>query len=215
VVGLVLLAATGGCMQATTLGDQPPDVVVVGTPPTWQNGIQELMTLKCAVCHTIPRQESAPTNIPGDLNLSMLAYQGNLRGAEDVALAMAEGILRKPIYFAPNMMPLAFSTPLVASEIAALETWGATVTAPPAGTQSIADGQRLYVFYCQQCHGSDAKSGPAHKNLGTSTASEILSAINDNGNIMYTWPGLRGSAPALASDAARLTAIEKFLTQFP
>lgn len=204
--GIVLLTMVGGCLQSSTLGDQPPDVVPVGNPPTWQNGIQALMALKCAVCHVQPRPDSAPTKVPGDLNLSQLTLQGTTRGAQDTALAIQAGVLHGAISIAP-MMPLPFSTPMVPSEQSALDAW-ALLQTPVVTGSTASDGVPLYAYYCQGCHGVNG-SGGITTNIARKTALEIQSAITGVPQ-MQSWPGLT----ALGLDPSAPTAIANFLAQF-
>jgi mono/diheme cytochrome c family protein len=203
----VLLVALGGCLQSSTLGGQPPDVVSVGTPPTWQNGIQALMALKCAVCHVQPRPSSAPTTIPGDLNLTQVPLQGTMRGAQDTVLAIQAGILRNATFVAPKM-PLPFSTPLVASEQAALEAWALLQSAPAIIGTTPTDGLQLYAYYCRGCHGVNG-SGGLTTNVAAAAPAAIQAAIGGVPE-MQSWPGLT----ALALDANGLLAIGNYLAQF-
>lgn len=198
-------------MQATTLGGKPPDVVQVGTPPTWQNGIAALMALKCAVCHVQPRPESAPTNVPGDLNLTQQDLQGVTRGAVDTVPAIQAGLLHHAISAAPNKMPLAFSTPMVQSEIDAMETWAGLQSAPPAGLGTPADGLAIYAYFCQGCHGVNGSGGISGANVGGKTAVDIQSAISGDVGQMASWPGLTN----LAGDTNRLNALAAYLATVP
>jgi len=203
----LLLPALGGCLQSTTLGNQPPDVVQVGSPPTWQNGVQQLMALKCAVCHTVPRPASAPDNVPTDLDLTQLNLNGTILGAQDVALAIQAGILQQAVFPAPQM-PLPFATPLVASERTALETWAAGEE-PPALTGATTDGIEQYAYYCQICHGVHGQGAPS---LGVPeiqglTVAQLASAIM-NIQQMQAWPGL---AALTTAPQTQLTDIAAYL----
>jgi len=114
-----------GCLQADSLGDEPPDEVQVGSPPQWDNGIQALMALKCAVCHQVPHQEVSPRNTPVSFDLRYhVSSPSGLDGATSILSYVTGGILR-----APNAdgtaMPPPFATPLTARERDALETWAA------------------------------------------------------------------------------------------
>ena len=206
--GVALLTALGGCLQSSTLGDQPPDVVQVGTPPTWQNGIQALLALKCAVCHVQPRPDSAPVSTPSDMNLNQFPLVGTVRGAQDVVLAIQAGVLHGATAVAPRM-PLAFSTPLVASEQSALDAWALAQSAPVVTGATPSDGLQLYSYYCRECHGVNG-SGGLTTDVGGKTAGDIQSAISGVSQ-MQAWPGLS----ALVGDANGLNAIAAFLAQFP
>src|SRR5712691_9503731 len=83
----VLLAclALGGCMDASTLGQEPADHVIITGTPTWSNGIGQLVNLKCAICHQAPRLPSSPGNVPADMDLRFESTYGAIRAAEDIA----------------------------------------------------------------------------------------------------------------------------------
>jgi hypothetical protein len=126
-LALLLPPALAGCLDAESLGDQPPTVVPVGSPPQWNNGVMELMQLKCGVCHRVPRSEVSPVYVPQtfDLNYQVSSPSG-VPGAQDplVLARIGAGILRGPVAGKPRM-PLDYATPLVPAEITALETWAA------------------------------------------------------------------------------------------
>ena len=119
------MALLGGCIDATTLGDQPPTEVQVGSPPTWTNGVSALMGLKCAVCHQLPLAPVSPNNTPTyfDLRFWDISPSG-ITGALVILpfLEPGVGILRMDVP-PVRKMPLDFATPLTAQEINALETW--------------------------------------------------------------------------------------------
>ena len=109
------------------LGDQPPTVVQVGSPPLWSNGVMELFQLKCGVCHRVPRSALSPVTVPQtfDLNYQVSSPSG-VPGAQS-ALVLGRidaGILRGLVPGLPRM-PLDYATPLALSELAALEAWAA------------------------------------------------------------------------------------------
>lgn len=118
-------AALAGCLEADTLGDEPPNEVAVGNPPRWDNGVAALMDLKCAVCHQVPRPEVAPQGTPAgfDLRYHVTAPSG-LPGATAILPALTGGVLRGQYPGAPRMPP-DYATPLTLAERDALETWAA------------------------------------------------------------------------------------------
>ena len=125
-LALLLPSVLAGCLDAESLGDQPPTEVQVGAP-LWNNGVMELMQLKCGVCHRVPRSAVSPVSVPQtfDLNYQMSSPSG-VPGAQDplVLARIDAGILRGPVSGVPRM-PLDYATPLAPAEIAALEAWSA------------------------------------------------------------------------------------------
>lgn len=119
---ICLLAA---CSDADSLGGEPLTEVQVGSPPRWDNGIGELMRLKCGVCHQVPPGPLTPAGTPQsfDLNFHILSPNG-VPGAQDglVLTAINGGILRGP-FMGSRQMPLVYATPLAGQEINALEAW--------------------------------------------------------------------------------------------
>jgi hypothetical protein len=125
-LGAGLGAGLGGCLQADSLGDEPPDEVHVGTPPRWDNGVGALMALKCAVCHQVPRQEVSPKNTPDSFDLRYrVSSPTGLDGAAAILSEITGGILRGGSEN-KSAMPPAFATPLTSQERSALETWAGT-----------------------------------------------------------------------------------------
>ena len=198
--GLVLLACLplAGCMQADSLGDQPPDEVRISGQPSWSNGIAQLMALKCAVCHQQPPSPVAPLAVPADLDLRQQNLAGTTRGAENVILAIRAGILHQDLSLFPRM-PLPYATPLTPGEQGALETWAA-LTAPPdvAGGTTPAAGLTLYATYCQGCHG--VHGGSPFLNISATGADpaviqtligQAVTAVFQ----MQTWPLLPALTP--------------------
>lgn len=119
---LAVAALLGGCLQADTLGDEPPTVVQVGSPPRWDNGIGELMRLKCGVCHAVPRPATSPVETPQDFDLNYhINAPSGADGAQSIVSDIVDGILRSSA--GDERMPLNYATPLVESEILALEAW--------------------------------------------------------------------------------------------
>jgi hypothetical protein len=117
-----------GCLDADTLGDAPPTVVQVGSPARWDNGVGELMQLKCGVCHQVPRGPLSPAAVPQsfDLNYHTASPAGVPGAANPTVLGdIGAGILRGPLP-GRSRMPLDYATPLVPSEIAALEDWASS-----------------------------------------------------------------------------------------
>ena len=119
----LLLPFVAGCLDADTLGDEPPTVVEVGTPPLWSNGVGALMRLKCGGCHVVPHSSLSPRNTPDyfDLNHHVISPSG-VPGAQTIIgnLITGSSILREK---GDAIMPPAFATPLVSAEILALEGW--------------------------------------------------------------------------------------------
>lgn len=114
----VVAVALSSCLEANTLGDEPPDEVQVGSTPAWDNGMEELMTLKCGVCHQVPRPKSAPENTPDELDFTILSGSGDgeVDGAGD-ALDDIQEIVQE------GKMPPDFATPLTDDERAAILDW--------------------------------------------------------------------------------------------
>jgi len=178
-------------MDASTLGQEPADHVIITGTPTWSNGIGQLVNLKCAICHQAPRLPSSPGNVPADMDLRFESTYGAIRAAEDIAAPISLGVLRhalvyddggytKPINITIDAMPLPFATPLYADEITALESWAGNVVAAQAAYTSptltganpmtAADGEVLYKRYCQGCHGVYGAGGPVQWPLQGYTA---------------------------------------------
>jgi len=126
-LALLLPFVLAGCLDAESLGDQPPTVVQVGSPPQWNNGVMELMQLKCGVCHRVPRSAVSPVIVPQtfDLNYQVSSPSG-VPGAQSLLVLgrIDAGILRGLVPGLPRM-PLDYATPLAPAEIAALEAWSA------------------------------------------------------------------------------------------
>lgn len=180
------------CMDASTLGQEPADHVVITGIPTWSNGIRQLIDIKCVMCHQVPRLASSPQNVPADLDLRFEKSFGAIRAAEDIAAQLALGIARHDLVYDDGSytnaglkvtirrMPLQFATPLYADEITALETWAGGVVAAQAIYTSptlsgvipmtAGDGELLYKRYCQGCHGVYGDGGPVQWPLRGYTA---------------------------------------------
>lgn len=124
-LALGLTLGLAACSDADSLGDAPPNVVTVGSPPTWDTGVGALMQTKCGVCHRVPPGPLSPAGIPGtfDLNYHLTSPDG-VPGATAVLPQIGQGVLRGPISTA-RQMPLEYATPLVEAEVQALETWAA------------------------------------------------------------------------------------------
>ena len=127
-VWLLVLAgvvALAGCLEADTRGGEQVDEVTFSGAPTWDNGVGELMQLKCGICHQVPRGSLSPATVPGDLDLNSHTSPGTgLRGARDILVFIDAGILRGDTG-GTRQMPLEYATPLTTAEIAALESWSA------------------------------------------------------------------------------------------
>ncbi len=122
-LALFLAVGVSGCLDADTRGGEAPDEVVIGVPPTWDNGIGELMALKCGVCHQVPPDRFSPSGIPSDLDLNFQTSPAfGIRGAVDVLTFIDAGILEGTAG-GVRQMPLEYATPLTGQEILALETW--------------------------------------------------------------------------------------------
>jgi mono/diheme cytochrome c family protein len=216
----VLLAslALGGCMKASSLGQEAPAHVVITGTPTWSNGIEQLVSLKCAICHQVPRLALSPQNVPADLDLRFEKSFGAIRAAEDVAAQISLGVLQHSLVYdngtyvntgvnvTIRQMPLNFATPLYTDEIAALQTWAnSVITAetaiPPtspvlsgANPMTAADGELLYKRNCQSCHGAYGAGGPVQWSLQGSvrgyTGSQLANIILSPTFPMNTWPAL-------------------------
>lgn len=121
---LGVMVSLAGCLDAETRGGEPVDEVIVGSPPTWANGIGELMELKCGTCHRAPAGEFSPSNVPANLDLNnQTSTSVGVRGAEDILTFIDAGILTGS--GGTRQMPLDYATPLTTQEIDALKTWSA------------------------------------------------------------------------------------------
>ncbi|CAM2007259.1 cytochrome c [Acanthopleuribacter pedis] len=162
---LLLLTGLTACSDADTLGDEPPREVVINGAPTWENGIGELVQLKCGYCHAVPRPPIAPENIVTDLDLNTYdtrIVDGQvIRGADSIGRWIYDGILDQAVPYyddtsQPRQMPLDYGTPLTEAEKGLLLTWseaGAPRNAagePPPGDKSV--GLGLYFQGCDGCH---------------------------------------------------------------
>jgi uncharacterized membrane protein len=113
-LALPLLA---GCLQADTLGDEPPDEIVISGTPTWNNGMASLLQLKCGVCHAVPRPDHAPDDTPDDFDLNTLTSpDGEVDGAQETL-----GDLQAAV--SSGAMPPAFATPLTDRERGYILVW--------------------------------------------------------------------------------------------
>ena len=111
------------CSDADTLGDEPPVEVVISGSLTYDNGVDELLRVKCGYCHAYPKPELAPDNIIEDLDLTVYASRLEndraIRGADSIGTWIHEGILEGPVTnfdatSNPRQMPLNYGTPLTA-----------------------------------------------------------------------------------------------------
>ena len=123
VLGFTMLLMS--CSEADTLGDDPPDEIVIEGTPTWENGIGELVELKCASCHQVPDSSYTPHGTPENLDLR---YYQPSEGQGGYSLRFwigdntTEGILEKPLGVT-RKMPLEYATPLTDREITYLKHW--------------------------------------------------------------------------------------------
>lgn len=135
---LLVFCSLWHCSDADTLADEPPVEVPITGIPTYQNGIRELLDLKCGYCHAVPRPEIAPDTVPPDLDLTVYATQvvdGKvIRGADSIGRYIFDGILAGEVQqyldsFEPKttdklrQMPLDYGTQLTPREVANLELW--------------------------------------------------------------------------------------------
>ena len=128
ILGLLLICCLFlmlACSEADTLGDEPPTEIVIEGSPTWENGIGELVELKCASCHQVPASSYTPHRTPEDLDLRY--YQPSEgRGSHSLRFWIGdnttEGILEKPLGVT-RKMPLDYATPLTDREISYLKDW--------------------------------------------------------------------------------------------
>lgn len=128
IIGCLCLPLLMGCSEADTLGNEPPDEVIISGIPTWDDGIRQLVVLKCANCHTIPLTDFSPNNTPTHLDLSM--YETNLttgiQGADTLKSWIDLGILDGPVVVGDktvSQMPLDYSLQLTAREKEYLKDW--------------------------------------------------------------------------------------------
>ena len=119
VAGLIILGALAlaGCLEADTRGGEEPDEVVIQGTPTWDNGIGELLQLKCGVCHSVPPNKISPEGIPQtfDLNVQTTRSDGVL-GAQDILTSIQ-------FVVAEGIMPKEQATPLTDGEKSAIQAW--------------------------------------------------------------------------------------------
>ncbi|MGA0192407.1 MAG: hypothetical protein ACO3LW_16515 [bacterium] len=120
VLGFSLLLMS--CSEADTLGDDPPDEIVIEGTPTWENGIGELVELKCASCHQVPASSYTPEGTPATLDLRHYDTAGSVRGGDSLGIWITAGILEKQLG-GIRKMPLEYATPLTDREISYLKIW--------------------------------------------------------------------------------------------
>jgi mono/diheme cytochrome c family protein len=210
---LLCLFVLTSCSNADTRGKEAADHVIISGTPTWGNGIAQLLSTKCAVCHQVPRLPSSPNNVPADMDLRFETTSGSIRAAEDIAAPLALGVLQHALNYGRTLspipvqtMPLSYSTPLYADEISALETWASTIiTAEQASNSpvlsgiSISDGELLYKRHCQGCHGLYGMGGVVNRSLRTYNANSgpaFANAIRSTAYPMNGWPPLLQFADA-------------------
>ena len=120
VLGFSLLLMS--CSEADTLGDDPTDEIVIEGTPTWENGIGELVELKCASCHQVPASSYTPEGTPATLDLRHYDTAGSVRGGDSLGIWITAGILEKQLG-GIRKMPLEYATPLTDREISYLKIW--------------------------------------------------------------------------------------------
>jgi len=185
-----LLLSLMACSDADTLGDEPPIEIAIGAEPTYQNGVGELLKVKCGTCHAHPLTELSPDNIVTDLDLNTYLTRVEagevIRGADSIGRWIFEGILDHGVdrfldTSEPRKMPLDYATPVTPSEKQALLAWSASGS-PFSPDDTLPDGNadngaNNYFTYCTECH-----------DLGNGAALEDK----------WFGPGIRPSAVTLA-----------------
>jgi len=159
-----------GCSDADTLADEPPVEITINGQPTYQNGIGELLKVKCAYCHAVPKPDIAPDTVPPDLDLNHYATRvvdGDvIRGADSIGRYIFDGILEGEVAqyadsFEPQttenlrQMPLDYGTQLTSAEIVNLELWSNTGSSLD-GTPEPDDGDNARgseIWFQQGCVG--------------------------------------------------------------
>jgi mono/diheme cytochrome c family protein len=165
---LVAMAALllQGCSDADTLGGEPPVEVTIAGEPTWDNGIGQLVQLKCATCHAIPLPPIAPDVTVTDMDLNYYPTRVvngvAVRGGDSIGRWIAEGILDHPVQIFdatadPRKMPLDYATPVTATEKGYLLAWSEKGSpldgaSPPALGDAEA-GRPFFNGTCAVCHG--------------------------------------------------------------
>ena len=119
---LGLLMMLMACSEADTLGNEPPDEIVIEGSPTWGNGIGKLVELKCASCHQVPASSYTPAGTPATLDLRHYDSAGSVRGGDSIGVWIKAGILEKQLG-GIRKMPLEYATPLTDLEISYLKDW--------------------------------------------------------------------------------------------
>ncbi len=107
----------GGCLEADTLGGESPDEVTVGSPPRWDNGIGELLQLKCAVCHQVPAGKLSPATTPDSFDLRFHTQP------PDGIPGAAETRIKIQLQVSSGLMPKEYATPLTDGEQQAILDW--------------------------------------------------------------------------------------------
>ena len=123
VLGFSLLLMS--CSEADTLGDEPPDEIVIEGTPTWENGIGELVEMKCASCHQVPASSYTPEGTPATLDLRQYVTAGSVQGGDKLGIWITAGILEKQLG-GIRKMPLEYATPLTDREITYLKDWASS-----------------------------------------------------------------------------------------
>jgi len=123
VLGFTMLLMS--CSEADTLGDEPPDEIVIEGAPTWENGIGELVQLKCASCHQVPASSYTPEGTPATLDLRQYVTAGSVQGGDKLGIWITAGILEKQLG-GIRKMPLEYATPLTDREITYLKDWASS-----------------------------------------------------------------------------------------
>ena len=188
-----------GCSDADTLGDEPPVEVVISGDPTWDNGIAQLVQLKCATCHAIPLPAIAPNETVTDLDLNVYPTRVvngvAVRGGDSIGRWIFEGILDHPVQIFdstadPRQMPLDYATPVTQQEKGYLQTWSAngspldgSAASPPGDAEA---GRPFYNGVCAVCHDFDG-SGRIEESNGKWRGPPIRRAAITDAKIKSMW----------------------------
>lgn len=154
------------CSDADTLADEPPGEIVIEGVASWENGIGDLLKLKCGYCHASPIPPIAPDNIVTDLDLNFYETRVEngqvIRGADAIGRWIFERILDGPVeIFAdtafPRQMPLDYGTRVTEREKAILEKWSdeglpRDSSRPPPPGDPNRGGPLYFGGGCASCH---------------------------------------------------------------
>jgi mono/diheme cytochrome c family protein len=179
---VILLAF--GC-KAYDLGDEEAFAVAVDKEsPTWENGIGELITRKCASCHTADRDTYVPTNTPHTFD--------DLHKQEFVE-TNAFSIQSYVFDNETTPMPPSFATQLTADEKSALEAYltplVTTIESMCGETKEVATTyaatEALITRDCASCHASEFSSLDKVKSSRRAMITYIHNGSMPQGNPTY------------------------------